>query len=269
MINKLNMMNIMNKTKELKKRVTVVLTASMVLLQGVPASAAELDLSDESVGTVLTDSLLEDGAEYLSAEMLPADILLEDADENIPRDGVGEDIPYIYYTYKNSIPANGIDKILTGKCSSYTAIGTTTTAWGADSSESWYVASGDVTIDPNTRVTVTGDVHLILTDGCKLTIKKGISVEDDNSLTIYGQENCTGKLCVEPETTDYSNAGIGGKRGASTGSSGGNSGKITINGGQITVKVSTKKTALGGGAGNYGGNGGNGNIIINGGTVTA
>ena len=36
----------------------------------------------------------------------------------------------------------------------------------------WYVAQGEVTIgtdDDPQRVTVTGDVHLILTDGCTLT----------------------------------------------------------------------------------------------------
>lgn len=40
-------------------------------------------------------------------------------------------------------------------------------------------------------VTVTGNVHLILPDGCNLTIYGGIQVKDGNSLTIYGQSNPT------------------------------------------------------------------------------
>ena len=51
----------------------------------------------------------------------------------------------------------------------------TDTAWGAsDSQEHWYVVNSNVTI--NTRVTVTGDVHLILKDGFTLNATKGINV---------------------------------------------------------------------------------------------
>lgn len=58
--------------------------------------------------------------------------------------------------------------------------------WSAEeNSEAWYVVSSSVTIED--RITVTGEVHLILADGCTLNAKKGISVTAGNSLTIYAQ----------------------------------------------------------------------------------
>lgn len=91
-----------------------------------------------------------------------------------------------------------------------TAVAASDTAWNAG----WYVASGEVTI--SSRITVTGDVHLILADGCVLTVNGGIQVQDDdtnidngspNSLTIYGQSGGTGKL--DAGKSDTSKAGIG------------------------------------------------------------
>ncbi len=58
------------------------------------------------------------------------------------------------------------------------------TTWNDTTNNGWYVAEGNVTI--SSRVTVTGDVKLILTDGCDLTINGGIQVAEENSLTIYG-----------------------------------------------------------------------------------
>ena len=49
----------------------------------------------------------------------------------------------------------------------------------------WYMAAGDVTID--SRVTVNGDVKLILQDGATLTVNGGIDVSDGNSFTVYAQ----------------------------------------------------------------------------------
>ena len=79
------------------------------------------------------------------------------------------------------------------------------------------ICTGEVTID--TRVTVNGDVKLILADSCKLTIPKGITVEKGNSLTIYAMENGEGHLYAgtngdgEIRLCDDGNAGIGGTRG--------------------------------------------------------
>ena len=63
------------------------------------------------------------------------------------------------------------------------------------------MVSGNVEI--TSRVTVTGDVHLILMDGSTLTVNGGIQVKDDDdnpdtpsadSLTIYGQEKGSGTV---------------------------------------------------------------------------
>ena len=66
-------------------------------------------------------------------------------------------------------------------CSSYTVVDTTTTAWN----EGWYVAEGNVTISE--AVILNGDVHIILTDGCSLTVNGGISSKVGGALTIYAQ----------------------------------------------------------------------------------
>ena len=173
-------------------------------------------------------------------------------------------------------------------CDSATVVTETDTAWGAsDSQEHWYVVNSNVTI--NTRVTVTGDVHLILKDGFTLNATKGINVSKGNSLTMYAQSagegmgklittgsvsvagiggiwfygadsaNCTsGTITINggmvKATGGYSSAGIGGS------SSGGAGGTITINGGTVTATGGTNAAGIGGDGGN---------ITINGGTVTA
>lgn len=73
----------------------------------------------------------------------------------------------------------------TRTCDSATVVTAGDATWGDDGNNSWYVVNGDVTI--NTRVTVTGNVHLILADGCTLNASQGIHVTGDNSLTIYAQ----------------------------------------------------------------------------------
>lgn len=54
----------------------------------------------------------------------------------------------------------------------YTEVENSTTAWDGDTTGGWYVVSGKVEI--TSRVTVTGDVHLLLMDGCTLTVNGGI-----------------------------------------------------------------------------------------------
>lgn len=56
----------------------------------------------------------------------------------------------------------------------YTVVTDSTTAWNTGT----YVATGSVTI--NSRVTVSGSVNLILTDGCDLTVNGGINVNQGN-----------------------------------------------------------------------------------------
>lgn len=145
----------------------------------------------------------------------------------------------------------------------YTAVTADDTAWGGDDGQKhWYVASGEVTIGTTAaaqrvRITVTGDVHLILEDNCTLTINGGINVAEGNSLTIYGQQSGTGVLTAQNSGAYNAGIGGGGKRGTN--------GTVTINGGTVTANGGNL-----GGAGIGGGReGSGGTVTINGGTVTA
>ena len=143
---------------------------------------------------------------------------------------------------------NGSEVTSSTKTATATVV-TDQTTW----SNGWYVVNSDTTI--NSRVTVTGHVHLILADGCKLTVTGGIQVQDDdnnpdtpspNSLTIYAQstdENTMGKLTAKG--ADY-NAGIGGGYN-------GSGGEVTIHGGEVTA---TGGGNGGAGIGGYNGSGG-------------
>ena len=165
-------------------------------------------------------------------------------------------------------------------CTSATVVTADDTTWGDDGNNGWYVVNSNVTISD--RVTVTGDVHLILTDGASLDAAQGVNVGAGNSLTIYGQSDGTGKLTA---TGGVFQAGIGGNSNQSgtitinggtvtaTGGDGGagigggkedEGGTITINGGTVNATGSTDAAGIGGGGGGDGGN-----ITINGGTVTA
>ena len=130
----------------------------------------------------------------------------------------------------------------------------------------WYAVSGSVTISE--PITVTGEVHLILVDGCTLNAEKGIVVTTGNSLTIYAQSGGTGTL-MATGTVDGNNASAG--IGGSTSSP--NSGTITIHGGVINAiggcvgNAQRVAAGIGGGTGDTGGSGSN--ITIYGGKVTA
>ena len=96
-------------------------------------------------------------------------------------------------------------------CASATEVTSSDTGW----TTGWYVVQG--TVEIGSRVTVSGDVHLILTDGCTLTVNGGIQVQDNdnnpdtpstNALTIYGQANGTGKLTTRDVAIN--DAAIGG-----------------------------------------------------------
>ena len=162
----------------------------------------------------------------------------------------------------------------------YTPIVENTVTWNGTTG-GWYVARDNVTI--NQRVTVIGDVHLILTDGCILTVNGGIQLKAGNSLTIYGQSDgadTMGKLTasITSENTAIYNAAIGGN----TGETGGT---LTVCGGAVEATVSVSNdlksssqtpqggniygAAIGGG-GTKTGNGGNGGTAtVYGGAVEA
>ena len=172
---------------------------------------------------------------------------------------LGYDVDYLY------CDANGANW-QTGKrlAGTYIPVTDGNIEWtGTTENPGWYVVTGKVTIDG--RITVSGNVHLILTDGSELTVNGGIQVQDNstestpntNALTIYAQstEDNMGKLIAE-NIADYQ-AGIGGNKGKGGGT-------ITINGGTVEATCGLYGAGIGGG---WVGNGGT--ITINGGTVTA
>ncbi len=142
-----------------------------------------------------------------------------------------------------------------GTRSDYIPVNTGTISWGDATQERWYVVSGDVTV--SSQITVTGDVHLILTNNCVLTVENGIAVNGDNSLTIYAQSTGEdmGRLTATHKT-GYC-AGIGSNEGFSGGA-------ITIYGGSITATGGTFGAGIGGGN-----RGDGGAITIYGGSITA
>ncbi len=157
-------------------------------------------------------------------------------------------VSYVDYTW------NEESKTLSSETKSvdtYTEITSTTT----EMTSGWYVVNGEVTVAE--RMTATGEVHLILADGAHLTASLGITVNEGNSLYIYGQssdENTMGKLTAT--ATDY-DAAIGGLMSN-------HAGTIVINGGNINASASKQGAGIGSGAscGGY-------QITINAGVVTA
>jgi len=141
----------------------------------------------------------------------------------------------------------------------------------------WYCVNEDTII--SSRITVSGDVHIILCDGATLTANDGIGVNSGNSLTIYGQKNITGKLTATATSAFLSGIGGGGDininggrveaRGAIDGAAiGGNqfgsAGNIFISGGFVTANGGRNGAGIGGGRGSNGGW-----VVISGGTIAA
>ncbi len=74
----------------------------------------------------------------------------------------------------------------------------------------WYV---DEEITVANRLSVAGTVNLILCNGCKLIADKGITVGNDNTLNIYGQQGNSGKLIANGQNNTGNGdfyTGIGG-----------------------------------------------------------
>lgn len=177
----------------------------------------------------------------------------------LPTAGWAADAPVEYIDFDE----NGVQITEPRSCDQYSLVTENNTEWNAsDENNGWYVVSGEVTIgkkEAPQRVTVSGDVHLILANDAKLTVNGGISVNAGNSLTVYAQpaenDKTTGSLTVE--NVEEGNAGIGGDVQQSGDT-------ITINGGEITATGGTGGAGIGGGY-----NGSGGTITINGGSVTA
>ena len=182
----------------------------------------------------------------LLAGMLPVAALAED---NSPANGevsLLADAASVKY-----LDENGQEQT----CDSATVVTENVTSWGASGSvEHWYVVNSALTIDG--RIEVSGNVHLILADGCTLNASQGINVSDSNSLTIYAQSTGDNMGALTANGGDYQ-AGIGSGRSQPGGT-------ITINGGKVTATGGFRGAGIGGGY-----RGSNVNITINGGMVTA
>ncbi len=175
----------------------------------------------------------------------------------LPTAGWAADAPVEYIDFDE----NGVQITEPRSCDQYSLVTENNTEWNAsDENNGWYVVSGEVTIgkkEAPQRVTVSGDVHLILANDAKLTVNGGISVNAGNSLTVYAQpaenDKTTGSLTVE--NVEEGNAGIGGDVQQSGDT-------ITINGGEITANGGDNGAGIGGGSASSGGI-----ITINGGTI--
>ncbi len=179
----------------------------------------------------------------------------------LPTAGWAADAPVEYIDFDE----NGVQITEPRSCDQYSLVTENNTEWNAsDENNGWYVVSGEVTIgkkEAPQRVTVSGDVHLILANDAKLTVNGGISVNAGNSLTVYAQpaenDKTTGSLTVE--NVEEGNAGIGGDVQQSGDT-------ITINGGEITATGGTSGSVIGGGSKI---NGSGGTITIHGGEIVA
>ena len=179
----------------------------------------------------------------------------------LPTAGWAANDPVAYIDFDE----NGVQITEPRSCDQYSLVTENNTEWNAsDENNGWYVVSGEVTIgkkEAPQRVTVSGDVHLILANDAKLTVNGGISVNAGNSLTVYAQpaenDKTTGSLTVE--NVEEGNAGIGGDVQQSGDT-------ITTNGGEITATGGTSGSGIGGGSKI---NGSGGTITINGGEITA
>ena len=123
------------------------------------------------------------------------------------------------------------------------------------------VAVGDVTISG--RVTVSGNVLLILMDGSNLSASAGITVNSGSILTISvqafqsGASFTPGAGTLTVDSPTYDCAGIGSDKHH-------DAGEITILGGAVNVTANDSAAGIGGGLLHRGGN-----IFIRGGTVSA
>ena len=189
-------------------------------------------------------------------------------------------------------------KMVSETCDSATEVTSADTTWGTAGQESWYVASGDITM--GNQVTVKGTVHLILADNCNLKIESvneknkyvgGIYVSNSTShLYIHAQSDgsAQGKLVCKytadtptrypalggagDVTIDggnitcegYDGAGIGG---IGSGSPRSTIGTVTINGGTIMATNIGHGAAIGSGT-NFNGTGPV-VVVINSGTINA
>ena len=219
-------------------------------MSGLLPTAYTIESTDITIPTPATKTGYEFVSWHTSSLLTTASVVT-----TIPHGSTGNKT---FYSKWSLVPVNAPYKDGNGNTAyvSSTPLETTSTSL----STGWYIATGSVTI-PST-VTVSGDVKLILEDGCSLTVngsssKAGINVPPGASLTIYAQANGSGLLTA---TGGSDGAGIGGDQSQTCGS-------VTIYGGNVTARslsTSTYGAGIGGGK-----DGAGGTVTIYGGTVVA
>ncbi len=173
-----------------------------------------------------------------------------------------EDVNYIYYQmidlgYEASIYKNN------GKASNPTVL---TSSLLENSNEDnldtgWYVLNS--TFSYAERIVISGDVKLILKDGCTLTAEQGIRINTDARLTIYAQsedEATMGKIVARE--THHDKAAIGGNKNYVAG-------RLFVHGGNIEATCNDGSKYAAGIGGGYGDGSGMKEINIYGGKVDA
>lgn len=237
------------------------------LIDALPESDSITEDSAAEVGAKLDEidaaklSLTDDELDALDFTKYDAAI----AKLNEMEGKAGEEQPVVLDTATNVsyLDASGV----TQTCTSATKVTADATNW----TTGWYVVQGTVTA--NSRITVSGEIHLILADGCTLIVNGGIQVDGSNALTIYGQTAGTGKLIAQNVSGPHAGIGGTGDNSLSGGTVTASGGTITINGGNITATggLDNAFNGLGGsGAGiGSGAKRNGGTVIINGGKVTA
>ena len=121
----------------------------------------------------------------------------------------------------------------------------------------WYVAEG-TGWGFNNRVTILGDVNIILTDNCHVIFNRGIQNNEWGNLSVWGQTAGNGRMdCVQAFETSGGNAGIGGDNSTSGGT-------FNLHGGTVNANGQNGGAGVGGGQYCYGGF-----INIYGGTLNA
>ena len=173
-----------------------------------------------------------------------------------------ENVKYIYYQVIDFQSNISLQKA-TGTAENPTALTSTLLEKSSEDNlgTGWYVLNSSFSYGE--RIVISGDVHLILKDGCTLTAEQGIRINTDAKLSIYAQSETVGTMgkLVAIET-HHDKAAIGGNKNYRAGG-------LVIHGGEIeaTCKDGSKYAAgIGGG---YGDGSGMKEITIYGGDVTA
>ena len=171
-----------------------------------------------------------------------------------------EDVNYIYYQmidlgYEASIYKNN------DKASNPTVLTSTLLENSNEDNldTGWYVLNS--TFSYAERIVISGDVKLILKDGCTLTAEQGIRINTDATLTIYAQsedEATMGKIVARE--THHDKAAIGGNKNFVAG-------RLFIHGGNIEANCTDGSKYAAGIGGGENRDGWNTNVY--GGNITA